>query len=528
MDEKSLTLGLFEPGMTPLHRAGVAGLHMTLQGLKERGRWFDGATWAPELTRVRLRVEGGWKPFMEWLFAEAFKIDEQGLIRFGAHEGQPMGDLERIHLTGALYRTFLQHPQQNRIPAGTKNREVSLSLDGKGVVATYKPFSRPYAHATAAGEFHTTSAKGKPKVFQPILAVDRRGRLKGPCQIKGWLYPGAAERHSGLPGTEFEETPERLIALLFAPVACLYYQVTQRMGDGRLQWSTAIVAPDVTDIPSFSRSYHHYLQCRVRSLYAAGVGDAGLSALVALKGERDVSALGVRGVHVLTMGNAQWNPKQQVKIAVLRINSLSEPALDLFSLAWGAFKNQVHVKDDGRFIVFPSVCRGLVADNVAVGKDWFHGFSRLMGSGKLARTTRSERKGLRMMTEQVDWPMERDALFVQAVHTAIRNRYGAMASRSQAKGEVPQFEREFEKIRTSLMRAKNAQTLRAELADLFARGGINKALQSHWKEILPIYTGTDWQRARDLALLGLASYSGAGAKQVEAQIDDVKEEEGEL
>lgn len=71
-------------------------------------------------------------------------------------------------------------------------------------------------------------------------------------------------------------------------------------------------------------------------------------------------------------------------------------------------------------------------------------------------------------------------------------------------------------MRTGLMRAKNAQTLRAELADLFARGGVNKVLQEKWQDILPIFSSHDWQRSRDLALLALASYAGKGAEHIEA------------
>ena len=121
------------------------------------------------------------------------------------------------------------------------------------------------------------------------------------------------------------------------------------------------------------------------------------------------------------------------------------------------------------------------------------------------------------------WPDSADKLFVEAIHTAIRNRYGALAARASVKGEKIRFDREFEKIRTSLMRSKNAQTMRAELADLFARGGINKSLQHNWPQLLELFTGKDWQKARDLSLLALASYAGKGAD--ENETDNAKEKE---
>jgi CRISPR-associated protein Cas8a1/Csx13 len=69
------------------------------------------------------------------------------------------------------------------------------------------------------------------------------------------------------------------------------------------------------------------------------------------------------------------------------------------------------------------------------------------------------------------------------------------------------------------MRAKNAQTLRAELADFFSRGGINPVLQEEWKQVLGIMVQPDWQKARDLALLGLASYKGKGAKALQEELE---------
>jgi len=84
-------------------------------------------------------------------------------------------------------------------------------------------------------------------------------------------------------------------------------------------------------------------------------------------------------------------------------------------------------------------------------------------------------------------------------------------------------------MRTGLMRAKNAQTLRAELADFFSRGGINPVLQEDWRQVLGIMVQPDWQKARDLALLGLASYKGKGVtelqKELEAETTSSEEEE---
>lgn len=119
------------------------------------------------------------------------------------------------------------------------------------------------------------------------------------------------------------------------------------------------------------------------------------------------------------------------------------------------------------------------------------------------------------MVKEIVWDLSSEEKFVEAIHQAIRFRFGKLASQAKERNEHPRFDREFERIRTGLMRAKNAQTLRAELAEFFSRGGINPILQEDWKQILSIMVQPDWQKARDLALLGLASYKGKGVKEIQ-------------
>jgi CRISPR-associated protein Cas8a1/Csx13 len=45
--------------------------------------------------------------------------------------------------------------------------------------------------------------------------------------------------------------------------------------------------------------------------------------------------------------------------------------------------------------------------------------------------------------------------------------------------------------------------------DLFSRGGSNSVLQADWQKVIPVILA-DWQLARDLGLLALASYAGKG------------------
>ncbi len=244
--------------------------------------------------------------------------------------------------------------------------------------------------------------------------------------------------------------------------------------------------------------------------------------------------LGVKGCTVITMGTVGWAKQQRTRTSVATWENVDDINLETFELAVRNLPNRLVVgakkptakqpNPETRYFVATSLARGLIGDNIAEGSDWFKGFWRLMCSKEHATGIGYEKRGLKQMVDEVQWPYEADKQFIDAVHTAIRNRYGALAARAKQQGETIRFDREFERMRTGLMRVKNAQTLRAEIADLFARGGLNKTLQNQWVNLLPLFTGSDWQRARDLALLALASYAGKGAEEIQPENQELVEE----
>jgi hypothetical protein len=52
--------------------------------------------------------------------------------------------------------------------------------------------------------------------------------------------------------------------------------------------------------------------------------------------------------------------------------------------------------------------------------------------------------------------------------------------------------------------------VRFALADLWSRAGTVKELQSGWQAVVSLLQDDNWQAARDLALVALASYEGRG------------------
>jgi len=497
--------------MSHQHRLGLAGLYMTLKHFTDQGMSCPKAEWELSKDAVTINWDGSAGEFFKWLIENSFGINRDGLVDFTAHRAHPMGDIQRILLNQSLLGSYLQHNKQHKIPKGTTNRLKNIDFGMDAVSVSYRPFINPYAHATAYG-----------------LLTDKKGRLLKGISIKGWLFPGAAERHSALTGTEIKEPPERFLCLLYSPVATLFFKLSHKGRDGKFDQRLvmAIVIPHVVNLELYSRNFSRFLLSPVEKLSADSGGDAGLLALVLLKAEEKISVLSISGCSVITLGTVGWSSQQKTRTQVLDMEEISDTKLAKFDLALHCLPNKIVIREEDSeeqrkgskktYFVSTSLVRGFVAENIAKGDDWFLGFSTLMVSKEQARQVQYEKGGLINMVKEVTWEHEADKDFVDAVHAAIRNRYGALAAQASQKGEKIPFDREFTRMRTGLMRAKNAQTLRAELADLFARGGVNKVLQEKWQDILPIFSSHDWQRSRDLALLALASYAGKGAEHIEA------------
>jgi len=519
-----LRIRLFDPGMSPVHRVGLAGLYMALKYFQSTGQAFGGG-WRLSKNNVELFWNGETGQFFDSLFRASFGISD-GLVDLAAHRGHAMGDIEKIAFSEAMRMTFLQHNKQHRIPGGTADRVRNFDFGDEMALISYKPFSVPYAHATASERF-----------------LDTKGRLRDSIKIKNWLYPGAAERHSNLSGTEIEETPARFICLLYAPMASLFFRLNHRGPDGKrdARRGTAIVFPHINDLESYAHCFGRYLQTPVQRLSADGVGDAAMAALVALKAEDSLETLGVAGCTVVTMGSVGWVSNQRTRTGVATLEEVSEGGLDLFDRAWRCLPNRMVImegkptkknpKPDKTFFVATSLPRGLIAENIASGKAWFSGFASLMESKKQADIVSFEKGGLARMVEDQEVLREGpERAFVLACHEAWRRRMAQIGekARRERSSFQDQVNREFTRLRVAFSRSKNAASLREVVADFWARGGPTKPLQAGWRDVLDLLDERNWRKAKDLALLALASYKPETKEEAEAlETSEVNNKEGE-
>src|SRR5437868_2421961 len=99
-----MTLNLNAAGMTGLHKAGLAGLYMTLRAFDKKKETIDGLEWKLEPHQVTLHwMHNSPKAAFERLIARSFSIDDKGFIRLTGLEADREPSLEqRHHLYEAL------------------------------------------------------------------------------------------------------------------------------------------------------------------------------------------------------------------------------------------------------------------------------------------------------------------------------------------------------------------------------------------------------------------------------------------
>src|SRR3954470_18903966 len=103
-----LTMSLFAPGMSAIHRAGLGGLACTLTAME---RQFDGGDLPWEITRQTITLKLG-KPehagaYLKRLFAFAFKLRDDGLISLpGQYDVEPAAAV-LADLQAGMTLTFL-------------------------------------------------------------------------------------------------------------------------------------------------------------------------------------------------------------------------------------------------------------------------------------------------------------------------------------------------------------------------------------------------------------------------------------
>lgn len=509
---------LGNPNLTLLHRAGLAGLWMTLRQLEREDNQVEnrpgGLNW--ELAederqvvhrRITLRWEGNDRDVLDWLLRESFQISDEGLISLRGLDSKTMDIQPRLIAHQGILGTFLQHNSTHK-SAGTDSR--SFLIDEAEFSVTFKALTS-YVYQDFASNL-----------------CDKQGRLLDkPISVAGWLNPGAVVRHVAFSAdTSFEEPPEQAFMLLFAPVACYYYILRSKLRDKRAQY--ALVVPEVTDLEVYAQ-YRQQPKLRnvgYKDFYASGLGDAGLRFLTYETTAETAKTYKVERCQVLTLGTVAWSTQQKTRTDLYVVEANAQ-ICENYQVCCNHLSDRVFAGKDSGFVA-SSFARELIAENLAKSQPWYAGISDKVNSNDLFKQLTYERGGLYQMVQKAQWNRKYEKLFVQACHEAIKFTYVQIAEQAKKRGEIPNFDRETVKIRTGLGRCKNSHTFREFITDFWSRAGRIPTLQEHWSELMELITGhRDWKVARDLALLALASYKGKGLTDSEEDSDAVGVEQEE-
>lgn len=506
-----ITISLFGSGMTGLHKVGLAGLWMTLKALEADGaamRRLQKAGGSCERTEVSvtLRWDGKPEPFFKQLFEESFRLDKNGLLWFAAL-GEPMSHPQHaVVLQETVLGSFLQHGQTRKADKAQEPRgNISVIVDESPLILRFRKLTR-YVHQDSK--------------FSPVSVN----------ALAGWHFPGGAVRHVGLgqESTALQEPPERALVLRYAPVGAIYYELCRRGGGVRPQF--ALVLPEIRNLERYARARASFLKFGAKQLYASGTAEAGLRVLSELHAAGMLEDIGSAFCRVISFGIVPWSKQQKSRVEIFSVQAGSESALRTFALCRQLFEPRLVKPQEGDpFWDIPQV-PDLVARNLSEGRQWWDGFGDFLGDqerrdhvfgymrdrkiNKVVRMLRGEKGGLAKMVENEQaLPDGPERMFVMACHEALRRHMGKKFARPGG----ADWGNEFEKVRVSIVRCKNAATFRESVTDFWARGGslhkgddtLLKAGALWWQKVMPLLDEKNWRKGKDLALLALASYPGS-------------------
>lgn len=493
---ESLKCDLFAPGMTPLHRAGLGGLVSTL-------RWIEKSLpdeerppgqWTIDERSVTLSwAEEGAKPFFDRLFSLAFQIQE-GLIYLPGQYRELSPPLEvRAALHDGLLSSFYGHGKSRG--REKKSEERTYEIDEYVISFSYFPVS-----------WYSPQRDGGSDVVKS---------LKKPVEVKRHLYPGAMQRHAAYSQSLAKQGAHLVLPLWFAPVGTISLKTR---GKDRKKNACALLIPDLQTLSEVEYEIQGLIPETARACQVDSVADAALQAKLRLRMRNMLDSEKIAAIRCILFYREVWNMQMTAPSMVLEVkNAATDRVLDQFGTAMDALPPPApRLNKEGEYFWPKSYIRPFIAENLALGRRWYAGFSHLMTAQDSGSHTPirnylySERKGLSAMTEEIQWDHTGEGVIVRAVHEAMRCRYGRIAAENTRNQTAMKnrMTREYERQRLAFAGAKTADALRHALADLWSRAGSNSVLREAWPQVLPLLSGEKWQLTRDLALIALASYQG--------------------
>ncbi|MBD2359776.1 type I-MYXAN CRISPR-associated Cas8a1/Cmx1 [Anabaena minutissima FACHB-250] len=499
-----IQLNLGDPSMTLLHRAGVAGLWMTLKKLEKiyptPAQRIGNLTWLLTPRCISLDWEGQDFTVLDWLLKQSFQISHEGLISLTGLDSQNMDIQNQLIIHQGITATFTQH---NKFFKSAGQQSKQLIIDGIQLRVDYKK-AASYAH----------------QHFAKHLCDEYGQFLEEPIGIRGWLYPGAVVRHYAFKEqTAFEEKAEYALALLFAPVACQYFVLRSHTEPSHTNY--VLLVPEVIDL----ELYAEYLWCLsnldYKHFHVSSLGDAGLKFLTYETTQMPTSNF-LKRCQIISFSTKAWSERQKTRAEIATIE-LNSSIGYFYKLSCICFPECQVILYKNQHCLLPSLIKGIIANNLAMGWPWWANWISFIKNNKSFKQFTDEYTGINQMIQDSEWEIEAQKLFIQACHEALRKIYAKIYSRTK-EGEYAQIERENTRILSQLKRCTNADNFRKFIAEFWGRAGQIAILEEHWMELLPLTTGIgNWKVARDLTFIAMASYPKNKITEVEVKPSQISE-----
>ncbi|MDJ0690650.1 MAG: type I-MYXAN CRISPR-associated Cas8a1/Cmx1 [Xenococcaceae cyanobacterium MO_188.B32] len=443
-----LILSLWDTCPTQLHRAGLGGLWSILDSLSAIKEKIVSWDLSPDKDEITLIWECSDYEAITWLLSQAYQLTEEGIIKIPGNE--KLTTLEQIAIHNGLTSVFYLQPRAIKSPGKTT---ITLDIDDKQIEVEYKPLEY-YPHQ----DLRTLKPYKKEK-FKPHIP------------IVSWLYPGGGNLHEALGAkTKLEETPEGLIALAFAPIACSYYRLRSRLKQAKSLW--ALIIPDVENLEDFANYRQEQNHIRYLDYFASGISDASLKYLTALAGAKTIKDNAVRTSHgaenpsatvsssscqVWVFGAVPWS--KQTPITAKQTVSIDPEIAKYYELCRQKLPNGIKVGKNGTFIDV-SFGREIAAENLIRGKPWYADLHRILAlSTDYVKALSWERLQLLNMKEStiaINLMKPNATLFSDVFTWIVRSLYGQVGSSTQ-EGNTPNFDRVRTNLQMSIRSVKTQQ-----------------------------------------------------------------------
>lgn len=462
-----LVLSIFDPNTLLPHRAGIAGLALALSAINPTDAPLQ---WEVTAEAVKLSWEGSDLEGVHGLMQQTYRSD-RGYLEVPALKLDEQG---RYIFTEGVMSTFLQHSKQRDREKQTVPLAFLVEDDQPEIQIDYRPVIDCY---------YTRGFKE---------AFNSKGVFKQEIPLKGHHLPGLVECFVN---GAYVESPNGFLALLFLPLACGYYQLPG--------YRSAVIIPEVRNLKEWVNLRRKMPGRTYRSFRSGSAGQSALHFLLQEKLVEDSQQFRIDYCEVYQLGSQPWDSNQSyLKQAVHRVQ-VSEQILGLYEVASRLLPPRVKLKQDGNGTwLAESKVLAWMSDNLIANKVWYSGFFEFR---KATTIYPQDRRGLIVMTEHLT-PDER--ILFDAVQGAFKKYRGQQIDQAKRQNRQPDWEQITNKVIYRLQRPSTQQEFSKALVDFLSQFRSKAALSSGPQIFWWLHQESNWRKARDLALLAVATYQG--------------------